>query len=213
MALTNTSYIQIDPADNVLVALQDLPAGKEIIWKEQRFELLESIPAKHKFFIEDVVPAGDVIMYGVLVGKAQSMIRKGALMTTENVKHAAEPYAYRDVNYQWTAPDASKFQGRTFNGYHRSNGEVGTANYWLFIPTVFCENRNLDVIKEALYNELGYSVTGKYRAFTRELLAAYEAGQDLTSLSLEQLATAVHRKDRVFKNVDGIKFLNHQGGC
>src|SRR5690606_5539949 len=92
-------------------------------------------------------------------------------------------------------------------------GRVGTANYWLFVPTVFCENRNLDVIKEALHNELGYSVTGKYRAFTHELLAAYEAGQDISALSPEQLSVASHQKNRVFKNVDGIKFLNHQGGC
>ena len=41
----------------------------------------------------------------------------------------------------------------------RSDGRVGTANYWLFIPTVFCENRNLDVIREAMHNELGYAVT------------------------------------------------------
>src|SRR5690606_9894179 len=46
-----------------------------------------------------------------------------------------------------------------------------------------------------------------------ELLAAYEAGQDITTLSPEQLSVVSHPKNRVFKNVDGIKFLNHQGGC
>jgi altronate hydrolase len=69
-------------------------------------------------------------------------------MSVENTKHAAEPYAYRDVEYAWQAPDISKFEDKTFDGYHRSNGEVGTANYWLFIPTVFCENRNLTSLKK-----------------------------------------------------------------
>jgi altronate hydrolase len=59
-------------------------------------------------------------------------------------------------------------------GYHRSDGRVGTANYWLFIPTVFCENRNLDVIREAMQNELGYGVTDKCVSFTRELVGQYK---------------------------------------
>ena len=50
----------------------------------------------------------------------------------------------------------SKFKDKTFMGYHRQDGKVGTANYWLVIPMVFCENRNLEVLREALVNELGY---------------------------------------------------------
>src|SRR5690606_6500924 len=98
-------------------------------------------------------------------------------------------------------------------GYVRKDGRVGTANYWLFIPTVFCENRNLDVIKETLYGELGYSVTDKYRAFTEELRIAYEEGRDLNELALDELGAPTQRRNRVFKNIDGIEFLNHQGGC
>ena len=39
---------------------------------------------------------------------------------------------------------------KTFKGFHRSDGSVGTANYWLVVPMVFCENRNLEVLQEAL---------------------------------------------------------------
>jgi altronate hydrolase len=100
---------------------------------------------------------------------------------------------------------------RTFRGFHRSDGRVGTANYWLFIPTVFCENRNLDVIREAMHNELGYAVTEKYKNYTRHLLEAYKNGDDLAQVDLSP--SAIPRKNRIFPNVDGIKFLNHQGGC
>lgn len=205
--------LRIHPKDNVLVALQDLAQGEVIEFEGIDYQLVDAIPAKHKFFMQDMQPADEIYMYGVLVGKAQYAIPRGGLMNTDNTKHAADPYTFRPYNYHWEAPDVSRFAGRTFNGYLRSDGRVGTANYWLFIPTVFCENRNLDVIKEALYNELGYSVTGKYRAFTHELLAAYEEGQDIEQLSPDALSVITHKQNRVFKNVDGIKFLNHQGGC
>ena len=205
--------LKIHPKDNVLVALQDLAKGEEVIYAGQSYMLQDAIPAKHKFFIQDMQTGDEILMYGVLVGKAQYAIPKGGIMNTDNTKHAADPFKYRPYKYQWEAPDKSRFEGLTFNGYVRKDGRVGTANHWLFIPTVFCENRNLDVIKEALYNELGYSVTGKYRKFARELLKAHEEGQDLESLSLAQLSVPSHRIERVFKNVDGIKFLNHQGGC
>ena len=211
--ITNKSFLQIHPDDNVLVALQDLPKGQKIEWDNLTFDLQDDVHAKHKFFITERAIGEDVLMYGVLVGKATTFIPQGGLMTTENVHHASQDYAYRDVNYQWQAPDVSKFQNRTFNGYHRQDGKVGTANYWLFIPTVFCENRNLDVIKESLYNTLGYNVTDKYKQFTDQLLTAYRDGESIESFDVANLAAAEVTKSRVFKNVDGIKFLNHQGGC
>jgi altronate hydrolase len=146
-----------------------------------------------------------------LVGKVEHAVSKGSLMTTENLKHAADPYAYRGVNFTWQAPDVSKFKNRTFNGFKRKDGSVGTANYWLFVPTVFCENRNMDVIREALHNELGYTVTDKYTQYTHQLLKAYQQGDDIHSINLQLNPTS--KSDRVFKNVDGVKFLNHQGGC
>lgn len=178
------------------------------------FVLQDDIPAKHKFVTTDL-KTGDVVeMYGVMVGKAQTDIAKGGIISTSNLKHAAEPFFYRKTDFSWTAPDVSKFSNKTFNGYHRSNGDVGTANYWLFIPTVFCENRNLDVIREALHNELGYAVTEKYKRYTKQLVEAFKKGEDISEmkgLSAPPLREGVG--GRLFKNVDGIKFLNHQGGC
>ncbi len=207
------SFLQIHPGDNVLVALQDLFKGDAIAWKNQTIILQDDIRAKHKFFIDPLQMGEEVIMYGALVGKATIPIQRGGLMTTDNVHHASQDYAYRKVNYEWQKPDVSAFVNRTFNGYHREDGRVGTANYWLFIPTVFCENRNMDVIKEALHNTLGYNVTDKYKQFTEQLLEASLSGQNIADFKADEIAFAGYPKNRVFKNVDGIKFLNHQGGC
>lgn len=203
--------LKVHPNDNVLIALTDLVKGETVSYQGEDWLLREDIPAKHKFVTTDL-HAGDVVeMYGVMVGKAQGAIGRGCLITTANVKHAAEPFTYRKTGYTWKAPDVSKYQNRTFNGYHRSNGEVGTANFWLFIPTVFCENRNLDVIREALHSELGYAVTAKYKNYTRQLVTAWQHGEDIAAVNLAPDNQNSHK--RVFKNVDGIKFLNHQGGC
>lgn len=208
-----TRILKIHPNDNVLVALQDLAKGETIIHDGHEYTLQDDIQAKHKFFMQDMDAGDHIIMYGVLVGKAQHFILKGGLMDTENTKHASDPYEFRPYNYEWHAPDVSKFEGRTFNGYVRNDGRVGTANYWLFIPTVFCENRNLDVIREALHNELGYAVTDKYKSYTHQLVDSYKNGESLAEADTSSIGNANPAANRIFKNVDGIKFLNHQGGC
>lgn len=204
--------LKVHPQDNVLVALTDLNAGETVTYQGRSYVLAEDINAKHKFYATDMNTGDEVLMYGTLVGKVQYPLKSGSLMTTDNLKHAAAPYEYRPYHYSWEAPDVSKFAGRTFNGYHRADGKVGTANYWLFIPTVFCENRNLDVIREALHNELGYAVTAKYKAYTHELVEAFKNGVDISTLDAPGSFLGV-RNERPFKNIDGIKFLNHQGGC
>ncbi len=204
------AYLKIHPDDNVLVALKNLPSGMSISLNGDQFSLQQDVGAKHKFFIYDMNAGDEVIMYGVLVGKVQNDIAKGSLMTTQNTRHAAGKYAYHGFRAKWNKPDVSRFMNRTFNGYKRSDGTAGTANYWIFLPMVFCENRNMDMIRDALQKELGYAVSDKYRRFTQDLLSAYREGKEIESI---HSVSSLSRKERYFKNVDGIKFLNHSGGC
>ncbi len=210
--LTKRNVIQVHPKDNVLVALVDLAKDAIISYEGNTYKLTEDIPAKHKFFMQDLQQGAEIIMYGVLVGKAQQLVQQGSKMSTANTKHAADPFVFKPSHFKWQSPDVSKYSQRTFNGYHRSDGRVGTANYWLFMPTVFCENRNLDVIKEALYTQLGYEVTDKYKQKVKNLRELYFAGSSIADADLSIKESDVITR-RVFKNVDGIKFLNHQGGC
>jgi altronate hydrolase len=204
------NVLKINPKDNVWVALQNIVKGTQVSIGDEQVTVLEDIAAKHKIYPTDFKKGDAIFMYGVLVGKLTMDVAAGTRMSTENLHHAAEPYTFQPYNYSWQAPDVSAYIGRTFNGYHRADGRVGTANYWLFVPTVFCENRNLDVIKEALHNELGYAVSNKYKNYTRQLLDAYQEGKDI-SLPIDLSAT--EKQNRVCDNIDGIKFLNHQGGC
>jgi altronate hydrolase len=206
------TVFKIHPGDNVLVALKDLARGESVHHAGHVYRLADDIPARHQFSGTNLQPGDEVIMYGVVVGRVQKPVMNGGLLTTENVSQATGPLSYRPFRYHWDPPDVSKFRNRTFMGYHRADGRVGTANYWLFIPTVFCENRNLDVIREALHHELGYAVAGKYRQKTQQMVELFRKGTDISTLSLD-FNDPEEETQRVFKNVDGIKFLNHQGGC
>ena len=203
--------LKINPSDNVIVALVDLKKDEKVVFNNVHYHLKDDVEAKHKFFENDMPAGTQIFMYGVVVGTTQQQVYAGEWMNVNNVKHATSEYHWRNVNYQWTPPDVSEFQGRTFMGYHRADGRVGTANYWLFLPMVFCENRNLDVIREALHNELGYAVTGKYKQYAKQLVEAYKNGESIDSIDFSPAAT--NNTNRLFKHVDGIKFLNHDGGC
>lgn len=206
------SCLKVHPMDDVIVALNDLKKGIEINFENINYILQDDIPAKHKFVTRDFALGKAIKMYGVVVGKAIVPIKKGGLIHTENLKHASEDYSIdKKKPYFWTPPDATTFIDRTFMGYHRTDDSIGTANYWLFIPTVFCENRNLEIIKEAFYQELGYAQPDKYKVFTRELANAFIQNENIESINFE--SKIQHSKLKIFPNLDGIKFLTHQGGC
>src|SRR5690242_18542426 len=140
--------MKVHPADNVLVALDDLSANETVSYNGDEYTLVNRVPAKHKFVIKDMNPGDEIYMYGVLVGKAETEIPAGSRITTSNVKHAASSFQAGERKFEWHQPDISKFANKTFNGFHRPDGKVGTANYWLVIPMVFCENRNVEVLRD-----------------------------------------------------------------
>ncbi len=207
--------LQIHPRDNVLVALDDLENGAEIHWNGRKVKTVERIPAKQKLAVEAIPKGGPLYMYGVLVGRATEDIPRGARLRTGNVVHATEAYSDKSDSYTWKPPDVSAWQSRSFRGYHRSDGRVGTANYWLIIPLVFCENRNVEVIREALLEELGYPRPRSFAVNTRRLVELYQQGAETTDLLEADIVQSAEEQSgrRLFENIDGIKTLDHEGGC
>ena len=209
------SYVQIDPKDNIIVAIHNLEQGTTVTIAGQTFDLKENIKGKHKFALNDFNIGDQIFMYGVLIGKAVLPIQKGTAITIENVKHASADFNDANEKFTWKAPDISKFKGRTFNGYHRADGSVGTGNYWLVIPLTFCENRNIDVLEGALSDALGYQTKKDFAVDTSALIKKYKSGASTDDLYNTPIITTKEEmsKNRVFPNVDGIKFLKHDGGC
>ena len=212
--------LQVHPSDNVLVALEDLPAGASVTWYGVDFVLPQAVPVKHKFATEALDPGQDVTMYGVLAGRAVARIEKGERITTSNLRHAAGQFGKRSGAFSWSPPNVDKWRNRTFMGYHRADGQIGTANYWLVLPLVFCENRNVDVLRSAFERALGYSTPDVYYSLVSELVDGYRSRS--TNTAPTDAAARTDNKhassdrfvgDRVFSNVDGVRFLTHEGGC
>jgi altronate hydrolase len=205
------TFLQINPSDNLLVALQDLQKGTVIHHEGNEITLQDDIAAKHKFTTEAIAKDGNAYMYGVLVGHASQNIPKGGLIHTFNLHHASQDFVGKQKEYSWSSPDVSKFQNRTFNGYHRADGQVGTQNYWLVIPLVFCENRNIELLKNAFIQGLGFQKNDSVTHQVITLRKQFEAGEKL-ALG-DSSSEAIISKSPLFPNVDGIKFLTHESGC
>ena len=206
--------LQIDPRDNVLIALEDLHRGDTVTIDGEPCTLPADVRCKHKFVTEARKPGDAVLMYGVLVGRASQTIPRGGAVTVRNLRHDSEEFSATRHTHPWTPPDVSQWQGKTFMGYHRADGQVGTRNYWVVVPLVFCENRNVLSLRQAFEEELGYGTPQKYRRQVAQLSRLYREGHtDPAHASAVQLAETEQIPRPLFENVDGVRFLTHQGGC
>lgn len=207
--------IKIHAADNAIVALTDLYPNEVVTVGDENITITEVIAAKHKFALTDLNTGDSIYMYGVLVGKATANIKKGGLLSTANIAHASSTFSIGERKLDWHKPDVSAWESRTFNGYHRADGSVGTANYWLVIPMVFCENRNVEILQQALVDELGYGKSNAYRNQAEAIVDLYKRGSSIEDILNADInaSTQKQRSERLFPNIDGVKFLTHSGGC
>jgi altronate hydrolase len=201
------AVLQLEPRDNVLVALRPLDMGEVVESGAGTLAIAQKIPAKHKLARADLQPGDLVYLYGMVVAEATEVIPRGGLISTRNVRHRAAAYTATRQPAAFDLPDASAWKSRTFMGIHRADGQVGTRNYWLVLPLVFCENRNVERMREALEEELGYGARNSYRQHVRRLVEKQSNGH-------AQIHAVAHpREERVFSNLDGVRFLTHTGGC
>ncbi|MGE6395879.1 UxaA family hydrolase [Chryseobacterium scophthalmum] len=195
--------LKVNPKDNVIVALMDLPAGESVHLDGTDYTILKDIKAKHKFAAVDFEDGDHILMYGVIVGKANQSIKQGEVITTENVKHQSAKVVGKTETLGWNPPNVDKWKDRTFNGYHREDGQVGTENVWLFFPLVFCENKNIETLKDIFEKELLHDKASKHQLLLRSLLNG--GTTDIVEEEKEE-------DTRIFKNID-VRFITHQGGC
>ncbi|XOV91450.1 MAG: UxaA family hydrolase [Bacteroidota bacterium] len=206
--------ITINETDNLAVALTDLKAGTEVSVNGIQTKLIHNISAKHKFALYDFAKGDPLTMYGLVVGTANQPIGKGEAITTANVTHMTGGYDLdKQTKYEWQAPDTSRFEGRTFLGYHRNDGQVGTDNIWLVFPLVFCENRNINVLKNAFEKALGYEDDNPYENMVNSLVSSYQ--QDALDSAIETVTLESIKpksKPAIFDNIK-IRFITHSAGC
>lgn len=195
--------IKVDPSDNVAVALVNLVAGETIAFEGEDVLVLSDTKMKHKIAMKDFEAGDKIYMYGVIVGKANQKIAKGDVITTANVKHESAKVTGKTQTIGWEVPNVDKWKDKTFMGYHREDGQVGTENVWLFFPLVFCENRNIEILKDIFEKELMKPKENDYQLLLRSLVKSETGGTGNEAASNDA---------DLFNNIE-VKFITHQGGC
>ncbi|MFH6957029.1 UxaA family hydrolase [Flavobacterium aquidurense] len=200
---TQKKLIKVHPTDNVAVALVNLTAGEVIDFEGESIVIESDVKMKHKIAMVPFNIGDRIIMYGVLVGKASARIERGGLLSTANVKHESDKVTGKTETIGWTAPNIDKWKDRTWQGYHREDGQVGTENVWLFFPLVFCENRNIEILKDIFEKELMKPKENDYQLLLRSLVKTETGGAGNEAASNDA---------NLFNNIE-VKFITHQGGC
>jgi len=197
----------------VAVALDDLAAGEAVVIGEHSLVLRSPVRSKHKFVLNDLGAGDPILMYGVTVGEAADAVKRGEPVTPTNMRHRSAVVTAKAGEYAWHPPDVARWKERTFLGYHRADGQVGTRNYWIVIPLVFCENRNIQILQEAFEQELGISRPSPYQRHVADLVQLYRRGKVAEIANWEFQPSETGATSALFPNLDGIKFLTHQMGC
>ncbi len=134
--------VRLHPQDDVAIAKTELREGLLLTVEEapgpQELVVCEPIPVGHKVALRPLAPGEPVRRYGQIIGFAGRPIRPGEWVHTHNLSLQEldrDPAFGADVRPVEVVPDR---QRRTFLGYRRADGRVGTRNYLAVISTVNC---------------------------------------------------------------------------
>ena len=197
--LVMSRAIKINPQDNMIVALENLNKGEVIKIEEKQIILEEDIQVKHKFTQESLKKGDLLIMYGVKVGIANQEIPMGAPLTTENMDNTFN----NDISFDNIGKNSVLTQSkneRYFMGYPRKDGSAGTQNIWLFFPLVFCENRNIELLKTIFEREFYPDELSEHQNFLRTLIQG------------KKETIRVPKTVNPFPNIE-VRFITHNAGC
>ena len=148
------TYLKINKADSVVVCLQPMKKGETIETDGGCVTLLQDTPAGHKVLLKDIKAGEDIIKYGYPIGHAKQDLKAGEWVNEDNLKtnlSGTLSYTYQPVDNKLDFED----EKRTFMGYRRKNGEVGTRNELWIVPTVGCVNGIAERLAAQLRTETG----------------------------------------------------------
>ncbi len=138
--------IRLREGDDVAVAKKRIAAGTTLFLDNAPIRLRSQTPPGHKFALRKISEGSPVLKYGQIIGYALSNIEPGDWVHTENLgfgKGEAGGAGGLSLDYEFSVdvPITDYYpqdKQRTFPGYLRSDGRVGTRNYVGLISTVNC---------------------------------------------------------------------------
>ena len=145
-------YIQINPLDNVAVALENLNPGDILQVNGRSVCVAEEIPRGHKVALTDLSAGSEVIKYGFSIGNMTDGVKEGCLVNERNLHTSLSGLS--EYEYKPCISEIEKNEcNRTFNGFRRSNDSVGIRNEMWIVPTVGCVNGVAERLASAMREE------------------------------------------------------------
>jgi altronate dehydratase len=135
-------FIRLHGADNVVIALADLAAGAAV----EGAVLHGPVPRGHKIAVAPIAIGTPVLRYGQIIGQATADIAAGAHVHSHNL--GMGPHS-TDYAIGAEAQALPALPPRTFMGFHRADGHVGTRNYLGILTSVNCSGSVARFIAEA----------------------------------------------------------------
>ena len=134
MTTDHSLTIRLHADDNVIIALKDLAMGDHLQGLDA--PLLQPIPRGHKIAVQPIATGSCVIRYGQIIGVATDDIVSGSHVHVHNLGMGAHDQDYAFSTDLRPLPHVDG--PRTFMGYHRADGGVGTRNYLGILTSVNC---------------------------------------------------------------------------
>ena len=141
-----SNWLLLNPADDVAVAVRDLPSGTVVVHGSAEFPVTADIPVGHKFAVQAIRNGAAVHKYGQVIGLATADIAPGDWVHTHNLGLPEKRNTARASEIQTAAlsgqadskSSSKPEQTPTFQGYRRGNGKAGTRNYIAVVSSVNC---------------------------------------------------------------------------
>ncbi len=176
---------RVDPRDDVATAVRDIAVGERVGDVIARDE----IPKGHKLALTAVAIGAPVLKYGFPIGQATADIASGDHVHSHNLGTGlAGELDYRFVGAAAVAAPVA--DSRTFLGYRRANGRVGTRNEIWILVTVGCVANTARRLAETAEREFAGRVDGIH-AFPHPF-GCSQLGDDLSATRRLLAALAQH---------------------
>ncbi|WP_138467029.1 UxaA family hydrolase [Poseidonocella sp. HB161398] len=144
----NRAVLRLHESDNILVALDALPAGVPL---GGGLRTAEPVPAGHKIAAAEIAPGAPVRKYGQIIGVATQPVPAGAHVHSHNLGMGAHRQDYGFGSEAVPLPAAAA--RAEFLGYRRPSGQSGTRNYLGILTSVNCAGSVARFIAEAAARE------------------------------------------------------------
>jgi len=150
--------VRVHPTDDVAVAVDPLEPGDVVTVGDDTVRIREAIPAGHKIALH-ALGVGDVVhKYGWAIGRITAAVDAGDWIHSHNLKTQLE--GTLDYTYEPSRRAGAPRAERTWEGYKRADGRVGTRNEVWVINTVGCVNWAADKIARSANERFAGAIDG-----------------------------------------------------